>query len=80
MNFSGSPLPTPRFALRAQICALDPPAGLGYPISFLFPMGQQYNKVIKRKRRVAYQKRRKLAAKAAATAAKAAKSSKKDKS
>jgi hypothetical protein len=43
-------------------------------------MSQQYNKTIKRKRRLAYVKRRKVAAAAAAKAAKAAKSSKKDKS
>ncbi|HVU37132.1 MAG TPA: hypothetical protein VHC95_02255 [Opitutales bacterium] len=42
-------------------------------------MSKQYNKGIKRKRRLAYQKRRKAALKAAATAAKAAKASKKDK-
>jgi len=43
-------------------------------------MSKQYNKEIKRKRRVAYLKRRNAATRAAAIAAKAAKSSKKAKS
>jgi len=42
-------------------------------------MSQQYNKGIKRKRRLAYQKRHKAALRAAAVAAKAAKASKKGK-
>jgi hypothetical protein len=37
------------------------------PLHHRIPMGQQFNKVIKRKRRVAYLKRKKAAIKAART-------------
>lgn len=61
-----------------RYCTLDP-ARASDKLPFL-PMSQQYNKKIKKARRVAYKKRRKDRAKAAAAAGKAAKSSKKDKS
>lgn len=44
----------------------SPALGDSYPSTPNTPMGKQYNKVIKKKRREAYEKRKKVAAHAAA--------------
>ncbi len=64
-----------RLLSAVPTAVLDSPAGLGPAGRFIFskPMGKQYNKVIKKKRREAYAKRKKVAAAATAKKIKAKK-------
>jgi hypothetical protein len=65
-DFTLNDAPSPA---RRRDRALDSPArlsSLSLPFILFQPMGKQYNKVIKKKRRIAYLKRKKTAAASAA--------------